>query len=222
MSSSLWLVRRLLTAVALSLAAAVVLVILAHLLPGDPLTALIRERGIDPATATALRTQWGFDRPLPIVVQDFIAGLFRGELGTSLAEQRPVVDILLERLWPTLLLGGLTLIIDFTVGLILGSWLALRPASWPARIVNGLTTATYAVPSFVLALLLVWVFSIKFGWLPPAGFADPVLSLSASGGERLLDHVRHLALPLLTMVLATIAVPIRHQRAAALETVAQW
>src|SRR5690606_37577887 len=99
----------------------IVLVVLVHLLPGDPLTAIIGDRAIDPAARDALAARWGIGRPLPTVVADFLRNALHGDLGTSLAEQRPVATILRERLGPTILLGGTTLLVNFTVGLFLGT-----------------------------------------------------------------------------------------------------
>ncbi len=213
-----WAARRIAGAALLTLLGSAILVLLVQLLPGDPLAAFIGDRGLDPAAEAALRQRWGIDRPALQVLTDFFRGAARGDLGTSLAAQRPVVELLAERLEPTLLLGGCTLVIDFTLGIWLGLWSALRPDTWRARLIAGATLFCYAVPGFVIGLLLIWAFAIQWPVFPAAGFADPLLAADASALTRTLDITRHLALPLATMVLATIAVPIRMQRTAALET----
>jgi peptide/nickel transport system permease protein len=217
---SRWAVRRTAEAVALTILGAVLLVALVHLLPGDPLNAIIGERALDPATKALLREQWGVDQPLPVVIGDFLVGITRGDLGTSYGYQQPVTSLLAERLGPTLLLGSLTLLITFTLGMALGLWSALRPRSRRAQLLGTLTLITYTLPSFVIGLVLVWVFAVSWQWLPSAGLDDPLLAIDATAGAVLIDRVRHLILPLATMVLATIAVPIRQQRSAALATVA--
>jgi peptide/nickel transport system permease protein len=218
-----WVVRRGAEAVALICLGAVILVALVHLLPGDPLAAIIGDRALDPAAREALAARWGIGRPLPTVVLDFLTGALRGDFGSSLAEQRPVATILAERLGATLLLGGMTLLIDFTVGLAIGTWSALHPDSLRARLLGALTLVTYTIPAFVIGLILVWLLAVTWPLFPAAGAADPLLAADAGTWVTLLDRMRHLALPLLTMVLATIAVPIRHQRTAALETAgAAW
>jgi peptide/nickel transport system permease protein len=152
------------------------------------------------------------------VLSDFFSGLPRGDLGVSLQDQRPVAHILAERLGPTLLLGSLTLLINFTIGLALGVWSGLRPDTLRARALGAVALVSYAVPAFVIALLLVWAFAVQWPVFPAAGFADPLLARDAGVLAVMADRLRHLALPLLTMVLATIAVPIRHQRSAVLAT----
>jgi peptide/nickel transport system permease protein len=218
-----WALRRSLAALLLATLGTAVLVLLVHLLPGDPLAAIIGDRALDPAAEAALRARWGVDRPVGTVLLDFFAGAVRGDLGVSLQEQRPVTQILVERLGPTLLLGGLTLLINFTVGIGLGLWSALHPHTRRARVLGAVSLISYAVPAFVIGLLLVWGFAIRWPVLPAAGFADPLLGADAGAGAIVIDRLRHLLLPLLTMVLATIAVPLRQQRAAARETrAATW
>src|SRR5690606_26546593 len=87
-----------------------------------------------------------------------------------------------------------------------------------ARLIAAATLCCYALPGFVIGLVLVWRFAVSWPLLPAGGFADPLLAADAGAGAVLFDRLRHLALPLATMVLATIAVPIRMQRAAAAET----
>ncbi|HRP07335.1 MAG TPA: ABC transporter permease, partial [Gemmatimonadales bacterium] len=166
-----WALRRACGAALLAALGILSLVLLVHILPGDPLAAIIGDRALDPASEAALRLRWGVDRTLPESLSDFLAGALRGDLGVSLIEQRPVRDILLERLGPTLLLGGLTLLINFAAGLALGLWSALRPDSLASRITGVVSLACYAVPSFVIALVLVWAFAIAWPVLPAAGIS---------------------------------------------------
>ena len=218
---SRWLLRRTVDALATALVASVVLVILLHLLPGDPLAAVLGDHPVSPAIEAGLRRQWGTDRGLLQSIAAVFGGLARGDLGLSIVEQRPVITILGERLGPTLLLGALTLLIDFTVGLALGVWSALHPDTLRARLISAVTIVGYALPSFVIGMLLVWALALKLPWLPVGGFSSVLLSPDAPFPAALLDHLRYLVLPLATMVIATLAVPLRQQRSAALATAAQ-
>ncbi|MES2304166.1 MAG: ABC transporter permease [Gemmatimonadota bacterium] len=218
-----WLLRRGADALITALVAAIALVVLVHLLPGDPLTALVGDKGATPEQLAALTARWGTDRPLPTKVLDYFTALARGDLGYSMTRGIPVGTVLLERIGPTLLLGSLTLLVDFTLGLALGLWAALHPESWRARALGALSILGYAVPSFVAGMLLVWLFGIKLPWLPVAGYRNVLLPVDADAGAIFVDRVRHLVLPLTAMVIATIAVPLRQQRAAALAVVnAPW
>jgi peptide/nickel transport system permease protein len=218
---SQWLVRRSLDALLTAGAAVVVLIVLVRLLPGDPLTAILGDRAADPATRAMLAHRWGIDRTLLQSLASFFGGLLRGDLSISLSEQQPVTAVLAERLPPTLLLGSLTLLIDFTVGLALGVWSALHPDSMRARLLGVFTLIGYALPSFVVGTLLIWIFAVKLGWAPVGGVADALLPADAPAHVVLLDHLKHLMLPLAAMVIATLAVPLRQQRSAAAATAAQ-
>lgn len=218
-----WLVRRTLDAVVMTVLGTAALFILVRAMPGDPLVAILGERSVDPATAAALRARFGLDVPLPTALLAFLRDAIQGDLGTSLATQQPVATILAERLGPTLLLGSLTLLVTFTGGIALGLWTALHPTSRRARLLTTLSVLGYALPTFVIGLVLVWFGAVQLGWFPAGGVADPLLPLDASLLTVLGDRARHLALPLLTMVLATIAVPLAQQRSAALGTAqAPW
>lgn len=218
-----WLLRRGADALVTALLAAVALVVLVHLTPGDPLTAVVGENGATPEQLAALTARWGTDRPLLAKVTEYFAALARGDLGFSMTRGIPVGAVLLERIGPTLLLGSLTLLVDFTLGLALGLWAALHPETLRARFLGAITILGYAIPSFVAGMVLVWFFGIKLDWLPVAGYRDVLLPVDAGAGTVVIDRIKHLILPLTAMVVATIAVPLRQQRAATLAIVnAPW
>jgi peptide/nickel transport system permease protein len=136
-----WLVRRTLQA-ALTLAVAVVLLfLLTHLLPGDPLAREGTSRPLTPAQREALSARYGLDRPWLEQLGTFAGGLARGDLGHSIEYGRPVTGLLAERLPATLLLGGTVLLLNFTVGLWLGVRQAVRKDSAEDRWLTGLSLA---------------------------------------------------------------------------------
>ena len=199
--------------------AAAVLVVLAHLMPGDPLAAILGERPTDAATVEILRERYGVDRTPLQSLGDLANGALHGDLGLSLSAGRPVTDVIVERLGPTVLLGALTLLVDFTLGLAIGVWCALRPETMRSRLIGAASIAGYALPGFAVGMVLVWLFAVTLGWLPPGGFSNPLLDPNASHMSVLLDRAEHLVLPLATLVIATLPVTIRQQRSAALATV---
>jgi peptide/nickel transport system permease protein len=211
-----WLLRRAVQS-ALTLVVAVVLIfLLAHLLPGDPLSRVGEGRPLTPAQIEALRARYGLDRPLAAQLATFLTGALRGDFGVSIQYARPVTGLLAERLPATLLLGGSVLLLNFTVGLWLGVRQAVRRHSAEDRWLTALSLAGYAMPSFWLGLILAWLFGIEWRLLPPAGMRDPLLE----GGtlRQAADVLRHLALPALTLSVVSIAGTMRYQRAAMLET----
>jgi peptide/nickel transport system permease protein len=218
-----WLVRRTLDAVVMTVLGTAVLFVLVRAMPGDPLVAILGERSVDPATAAALRARFGLDVPLPAALLAFLRDALQGDLGRSIATQQPVTTLLAERLGPTLLLGALTLLVTFSVGIALGLWSALHPTTRRARLLSMATVVGYALPTFVVGMTLVWFGAVRAGWFPAGGLADPLLPVDADALTVLRDRVHHLVLPLLTMVVATIAVPLAQQRSAALGTAqAPW
>jgi peptide/nickel transport system permease protein len=215
------LLRRTGDAALTALVAVVVLIVLVRLLPGDPLATIMGEGARDPAAVAALQARYGLDHSILQSIFAFFGALLHGDLGTTISDGRPVTSVIAERIGPTLLLGGLTLLIDFTVGLALGVWSALHPDSVRAHIVGALTIIGYTIPSFVTGMLLVWIFAEKLSWLPPGDMTSLLLATDAPFADALRDHLAHLALPLAAMVLATIAVPLRQQRAATLAVATQ-
>jgi peptide/nickel transport system permease protein len=148
---------------------------------------------------------------------DFLHGVCRGELGTSIAYGLPVTTLIASRLPATLLLGGTVLLLNFTVGLWLGVRQAVRRGSREDRWLTGLSLTGYAIPSFWLGLVLAWAFGVKLRWLPSGGMSDPLLPMDADATTRLLDVAAHLLLPAVTLSAVTIAGTMRYQRGAMLE-----
>lgn len=220
---TIWLLRRGADALITALLAATALVVLVHALPGDTLAAVLGDHTATPEQLAALHARWGTDQPILTKLGAFFAALSHGDLGYSMTRGVPVVTVLRERLGPTLLLGSLTLLVDFTLGLALGVWAALHPDTWRARALGAATIVGYALPSFVVGMVLVWGLGINHDWLPVAGVRDVLLDSGAGWWTLWLDRAKHLVLPLSAMVVATIAVPLRQQRAAVLAiTAAPW
>lgn len=152
------------------LAAAVAMVdfFLPRLLPGSPLAS--SELAPLPMSAQQeLRQRYGLDRPLAQQFADYVTGLLRGDLGRSLATHRPVADLLRERLPWTVLLVGLSWSCGMLLGASLGTVSAIRPGGWTARVWARTSVALAAIPEFVMAMLLVVVFSVRWPLFPAGG-----------------------------------------------------
>ena len=210
-----WLVRRTLQALLTLVLAILLLFLLTHLLPGDPLAREASSFALTAEQRAALAARYGLDRPLGSQLAAFLGGLIRGDLGTSIEYGRPVTGLLLERLPATLLLGGTVLLLNFTVGLWLGVRQAVRKGSAEDRWLTTLSLAGYAMPSFWLGLMLAGWVGVRWHLLPPAGMRDPVLE----GGALVVagDVLRHLVLPAATLSIVSIAGTMRYQRSAMIE-----
>jgi peptide/nickel transport system permease protein len=211
-----WLLRRAVQSLLTLVVALIILFLLMHILPGDPLSRLGEGRPITPEQIQALRERYQLDQPLLTQLGHFVGGLLRGDLGTSIEYARPVTGLLLERLPATLLLGGSVLLLNFTVGLWLGVRQAVRKNSAEDRWLTTLSLAGYATPSFWLGLVLAWLVGVKWRLLPPAGMRNPLLE--EGGLVAALDIGRHLVLPAITLSVVSIAGTMRYQRTAMLET----
>lgn len=215
-----WLLARGLQALLTLAIAATLAFLLMRLAPGDPLAALQGDRPLPPGTEAALRARYGLDQPAGRQYLQFLSGAVRGDLGTSIATGRPVTELLASRLGPTLLLGGTVLLLNFTLGVLLGSWQAIHRGSLGDRLLGGTSLVLHAVPSFWLGLVLSSFVAVRWQLLPAAGMSDPLLALDATLAERMQDVLRHLVLPALTLVLVTIGSTMRYQRAAMLDALA--
>ena len=204
-----WLLRRALQSLVTLIVALVILFLLMHILPGDPLSRLGEGRPLTLEQVQALRDRYDLNRPLLEQLLSFIGGLVRGDLGVSIEYARPVTGLLVERLPATLLLGGTVLLLNFTVGLWLGVRQAVRKNSPEDRWLTTLSLAGYATPSFWLGLVLAWLVGVKWRLLPPAGMRDPLLE--GGGLAAAVDVARHLVLPAITLSVVSIAGTMRYQ-----------
>ena len=214
---SRWLLRRSLQAVVTFAVAVLLLFILLRVAPGDPLARLTGDRAVSEQELARLRTRFGLDQPLATQLKAFLGGVARGDLGVSI-EHYPerVTSLLAARLPATALLGGAVLLLNFSLGAWLGVRQAVRRGSRFDRWLTRLALAAYATPSFWLGMVLVAFVSIRWHLLPAAQMSDPLLPAEAGFLAKSLDVLRHLVLPALTLSITSIALPLRHQRAAML------
>lgn len=212
-----WLARRLFQAAVTFLAVLLLLFVLMRAAPGDPLARLTGDREVAPEELAMLRHRFGLDQPLGTQLAAFVGGALRGDLGVSIEHYpEPVTALLADRLPPSLLLGGVVLLLNFTLGTWLGVRQAVRRGSRFDRWLSRAALAGYAMPSFWLGLMLVALVSLRWGLLPAGQMTDPLLPPGAGPLDRGLDLLRHLVLPALTLSATSIAVTMRHQRAALL------
>jgi peptide/nickel transport system permease protein len=183
-----------------------------EVLPGDVAQAVLGQ-GATPETIAAYRAEMNLDRPAYERYFEWLFGLFTGNLGDSLATQRPVTDIIAVRIPNTLILGGLAAAIAVPLAVGLGLYAAMRPGSLFDR---GITTGSIAIisaPEFLLATLFVLAFAVQLRWLP--ALARP--SVDASLGE----YLAALAMPVATLTAAVLAPMMRMTRSAILNVLSQ-
>lgn len=186
--------RRLWSTVTVAVGVAAVIFVLLHL-SGDPVGLMV-PADAPPEVMEDTRRALGLDRPLP---EQFISYLWRaatGELGTSLRHNRPVAQLIGERLPRTMLLATAALMLAVALAIPAGVVSALRRGTMVDRVIMVLSVAGQAVPIFWLALMLIWLFAVRLEWLPvfgsgtPAHLVLPAVSLSTIVLGRLARLVR--------------------------------
>ena len=213
---SAYVLRRLLQAVPVVLAIILLNFLLLHLAPGDAAQVLAGEAGsATPEYMAQLRQRFGLDRPLAVQLVLYLKQMLVLDLGFSFRHSMPVLDLILARLGPTLLLMLTTLVLSVSVGVALGLLAASRAGTWQDTVISVLALVSYATPLFWVGLMLIVIFSVKLDWLPTSGMET--VGAFHEGGARVLDIGRHLILPALSLSLFYLALYVRLMRAAVLE-----
>jgi len=186
--------------------------------PGDAVDAYVAQMGgADAQQLEALRQSWGLDQgPLQRFFA-YIMALFSGDFGWSSAFQRPVLDVILERLPATLLLMGVSTFLAFFAGSLLGIVAGAKPHSKRDRLLSLTSLALYAVPGFWLGLVLIVIFGVTLRWLPIGGLET--IASGKTGLARAADISRHLILPVaaLSSVYLTLYLRLMRDRMADLQ-----
>ncbi len=208
--------RRVLQAVPIVLVIVVVNFVLIKLAPGDMATVLAGEAGgATPEYIAALRERFGLDRPVWVQLFYYMRSVLALDLGFSFRHNQPVLDLILGRLGPTLLLMVTSLTLAITLGVLLGVLAALNLNTWRDTLISIFALVSYATPLFWAGLMLIVLFAIRLDWLPTSGMET--VAAFYEGWERVVDIARHLVLPAVTLSLFYLAVYTRLMRASMLE-----
>lgn len=206
-----YVLRRIAIALALIWVVATLLFLVLRLIPGDPAEMLLSSGGVapDPAAVAELRERLGLERPWFAQYKDFILRTVRLDLGTSMIDDRPVIEEIVRRLPRTLELIIAATVLAVLAGVPLGVAAALRRDRRFDRTMLTLTSFLLSVPVFVIGTIFVLIFAQKLRWVPAGGFV--------SFGENPLLHMRILAMPAVTIALGLTAVVFRMVRTTTLE-----
>lgn len=214
-----FIARRLVQAVPVILAIAILAFLIVHVAPGDPVNILLGEYGSTPEFREQIRRHYGLDQPVPVQLGVYLSRVFRGDLGFSLYFNQPVLDLILQRLPATILLMTTQLVFAVLAGVLLGSAAARRPYSSLDNATTTLALVGYSMPVFWIGLLLILLFSTRLGLFPSGGMASAREQLT--GAAAVLDVLRHLVLPAFTLGLVNLALYARLTRASMLDVLSQ-
>jgi len=195
--------RRCFSALPLLIGVLTLVFVLVEAAPGEPFQ-FEPGAGVSRSAAAHLREIYGADRPFLQRYLAWLGGFLSFDLGMSLSYREPVAVLLREGLANTLCLAGAALVLEFLLGTAAGVAAAGSRRRVLDRLVGGVATVLYSVPSFWLAMVLVFLMSVRLGWLP-ASQMHSVDAPALGAGPRLLDLLRHLVLPCLALALPSAA-----------------
>lgn len=163
-----------------------------------------------------LRAQWraqqGLDQPVAVQYRRWIVDVARGRLGHSTSQQRPVIDVIGERLPRTLLLMSLALGASIVLGAALGAWQGARAGKSSDRALTFVSLLLYSIPEFWFALALLYLFAYRLHVLPATGMIDAAMYDSMTPWQQMIDRARHLVLPWMSLTVMGTAIFARYQR----------
>ena len=207
-----FLARRILATIPVLLVVAVLVFLLLRLTPGDP-AAILAGDAANTEQIARIRASLGLDRPILAQFGIWFGNMLQGDLGESFYYKTKVATLIGQRLEPTLSLAALTITLAVLIAVPLGILAAWRFGGWLDRALMGFSVLGFSVPVFVLAYMLIWLVSLKLGWLPVQGY------------QRLADGtgpwLRHLALPAITLSVLYVALIARVTRASVMDALGE-
>lgn len=209
-----YLIKRLILAIPVLLGVSVIVFLVMVLIPGDPATAILGAYAT-PENLARLREELGLDKPLVQQYLIWLGNILHGDFGRSFSLDRPVLDVVLDRLGPTLILAGSALALCTLLGLFAGVITAVKQYGWQDKLFTLLVLVGISMPAFWLGLIMLLVFAVNLQWFPAFGM------YAIYGGGGIGDMLYHLVLPATTLGLVATGVVARVTRSAMLEVLRQ-
>lgn len=186
------------------------------LMPGDPIDVMVNSNpGFTAADVEKLRALYGLDQPLLLRYWHWLQSAATLDFGYSRAQTRPVMDIVPPALWHSVKLMGLTFAVTLVLALMFGVLGAIFRGTKLDTAINLVAFAGISIPTFWLALMLIFIFAVWLGWLPASGMQR------IGGGGSAIESFRYLLLPVVTLVLNQVGGFTRFTRAAMIEVLSQ-
>lgn len=197
--------RRILQFIPTILAVTLILFLLLNILPGDAalMSGDAQDKGVDPRFIEEMRRQWGLDQPIHIRYLTYLKNLAAGDMGRSYLRREKVSGLIASRLWPTLRLAFVAMLIAVSIGIPLGFYSALRQGTWLDTFSMVGAVSGVSIPQFWLGLLLMFFLAVKLPFFPVSGYGD--------------GDVQHILLPGFTLGVGYMALLARTTRAAVVE-----
>ncbi len=193
--------------------------VIIHIAPGDPIKTLMGKERDDPAMRAALQEKFGLDKPLPEQYVRYLGAALQGDLGNSIMYNRPVVDMVGEKLFPTILLVLTSGILALIIGTIMGIYAARKEGSFIDIIFSGLNYVLNSIPTFWLGLMLIIIFASVLKIFPSYGMTN--VRAKYKGVEYIVDVITHMVLPVSTMVLVLVPMYFRIAKTSILQVMSE-
>jgi len=211
-----FLLRRILAVLPVLFVVSLVVFLILRLAPGDP-AAVIAGNSATNEDIAKIQVQLGLDRSIPVQYGIWMGNVFRGDLGFSYYLNKPVTELIAQRVEPTLSLAFGTVILALLIAVPLGTVAAWRMGGWLDRLLSGFSVAGFSVPVFVIGYLLIYLFAIRLELLPVQGYK----SLSGPSAAGPWAWMRQLILPWMTLAMIYVALIARVTRASVSEALTE-
>jgi peptide/nickel transport system permease protein len=228
----LYIIRRLGFLVVLIIGVSLMVFIISHMVPSDPVVVHLSKRNLNnPKMVAAFKEKWGLDKPLHIQYLIYLKKLCQLDMGVSIKTKRPVIEDLKRYLPATVEMASLGVMFAVVVGMIFGVISAVRRNSATDQVVRALSVSGIAIPNFWISLVVLYIFYYKLGWAPGPGRLSPLMdppatvtglytidALLQGDAEVFWNALHHLILPSLVLGLFTMGLITRTTRSSLLET----
>lgn len=194
-----YIIRRLLQMIPVILAVTVINFLIITMAPGDPATVLAGEHASQ-EYIEELRKSYGLNEPIIVRLGIYLSKLLHGDLGYSYVYQKPVIEIIFQKMKATLMLVTVSLILAMITGTFLGAFAARKEGTWIDNLITNGTLLLYCMPVFWTGMILILVFSVKLKLLPSSG----MFSFGGQNISRTVDLLRHLLLPSIALFLVNV------------------
>ncbi len=203
-----FIAKRIISVIPVLIIVSIVIFSLIHLVPGDPATAMLGDLATEEDIA-ALRIRMGLDKPLIEQYFIWIGNIFHGDFGMSVVNNETVGSLIINHIRPTISLAIYALVIAAVIAIPLGMIASRKKGSAIDHVVSVISLAGISLPSFLLGLFLMLLFSVKFRIFPVSGYKEI--------SEGFLEHIRSLTLPAIALGFMNAALMMRMTRASMLE-----
>ena len=213
---SAYIIRRIFLALIVLILATLVVFIIMHMLPGDPVLLYLSQDAYSrftPEELAAARHQYGLDKPIIVQYFNWLSGVFQGDLGKSISKRTRVADEITQALPISIYIGIVAWIISHAIAIPAGIICAIKRGKWADTILTIVANIGISAPAFWAGILLIYVFGLYLNWLPIFGYTSPLVDFWLS--------IKKIIMPVFCLSLTPLSGCIRQTRSAMLEVIRQ-